>query len=258
MNKLLTYAGTQPIYLGDIDFVQNAALDVFKNIAKALMNLPSDTLNAIIQGVELTYPSSGTVSWTAGVVVLNGEILPIAAGSITVGNDDAIYFHVVSTLSGERTFKDGESRKCYDTRSALISTESTNGIAYETVPRLHLASDDAIYTAFRVTAGITDARIIAKSGIYYLEFSVDTDGSTQRIGEMSISIKKKYGESIPFLNYSDSIILLNSNNEYVVAPIQIYESPYLSGEEATLLFTISFRNSPIAGSGKFHAVLPLF
>ena len=165
MNKLLTFSGAQPIYLGDIDFLQDASAQMETCLARALMGDGSNTLNAILQGVEFSY-GSGLISWTAGVVVLNGEILPIAAGSISGAQGDLIYFHVSSVLSGNRIFKDGESHQCWDTRTATISKTAQGGIPVSSTPRY-----------------ITNASLIRKNGLYFIDLQL-TLPSTVEAGSL--------------------------------------------------------------------------
>ena len=111
MNRFLTFTGVQPVFLGDVDFMQDAAANGFKQLARALMGSGDEAMNAILQGVKITSAAGNLYSWTAGVVVLNGELLPIAAGSVNAIDRDHLYFHVVSTLSGERTFEDQETHE---------------------------------------------------------------------------------------------------------------------------------------------------
>ena len=39
MNKFLTFPGKQPVYLGDIDFMQSAVGSAFENLMKAIYSL---------------------------------------------------------------------------------------------------------------------------------------------------------------------------------------------------------------------------
>ena len=123
MDKFLTFPGQQPIYLGDIDFMQTAVGNALKNL---LISYTGDADgSAILVGVEIT-TEDGDVSWTAGVVAIEGEILPIEAGSITGGASGTLYFDIVNTLSGSRTMKDGTVRQCWQTRAATITTTETD------------------------------------------------------------------------------------------------------------------------------------
>lgn len=181
MNKLLTFSGAQPIYLGDIDFLQDASAQMETCLARALMGDGSNTLNAILQGVEFSY-GSGLISWTAGVVVLNGEILPIAAGSISGAQGDLIYFHVSSVLSGNRIFKDGESHQCWDTRTATISKTAQGGIPVSSTPRY--TRDDYYKWNGDITSDyITNASLIRKNGLYFIDLQL-TLPSTVEAGSL--------------------------------------------------------------------------
>jgi hypothetical protein len=121
MDKFLTYAGKQPVYLGDIDFMQSAFSGAFLNLLKAYTGLATPT--AILFGCEITY-ANNAISWTDGVVCLAGEILPIAAG-IVGGEAGPGYFDIVSTSGGTRTFGDGDSHDCWEERAATITKTST-------------------------------------------------------------------------------------------------------------------------------------
>lgn len=121
MDKFLTYPGKQPVYLGDINFMQAAVRDAFENLMKAYTGR-SDA-NAILYGVELTY-ALNTVSWTAGVVCIAGEILPISAGMTSA--EGPYYFDIVSTAGGQRTMGDGTTKSCWEERAVTITSSVTD------------------------------------------------------------------------------------------------------------------------------------
>ena len=147
MNRLLTFAGQQPLYLGDIDFMQDAVLEAMKNLVVALTGNAEG--NAILSGVEISY-SAGTLSWTAGIVSVAGEILPIAAGDMAGSESSELYVKIVSELSGDRTFKDGQSHKCWEKRSATLSTGSTT-YKLSDFASLSANSDAALYSFDGIT-----------------------------------------------------------------------------------------------------------
>ena len=121
MDKFLTYPGKQPVYLGDINFMQSAARDAFQNLMKAYTGRAD--ANAILYGVDITY-SLNSISWTAGVVCIAGEILPIEAGILTSGSP--YYFDIVSTAGGQRTMGDGTTKSCWEERAATITSTVTD------------------------------------------------------------------------------------------------------------------------------------
>ena len=140
MNKLLTFPGQQPLYLGDIDFMQASVLEALKNLVVAITG--SSAGNAVLSGIEVSY-GSDTVSWTAGIVSVAGEILPVAAGSVSGNMSSTLYVKVVSTLSGGRTFKDGQSHDCWETRAATLTTEATD---YRLEDFKALSSGETLYS----------------------------------------------------------------------------------------------------------------
>jgi hypothetical protein len=189
MNKFLTFAGVQPVYLGDIDFMQNAASDIFSQLAGALMNQAPENLNAVLYGVEITRPAEFQVAWTGGAVVLNGEILKVLPGSLTssTSRSPSLYFHVFSSLSGERTFKDGVSRECYDTRTATLNETSTGGVAESTVKRLH-AEKNMDYDAFWKTSDVMSCKLLQRGGLFFLDFVA----SFQEEGQTTFDARMKF------------------------------------------------------------------
>lgn len=123
MDKFLTFPGQQPIYLGDIDFMQTAVGNALKNLLISYTGNADGS--AILAGVELSVDGAD-ISWTEGIVAIEGDILPVAAGTITGGASSTLYFNVVATLSGSRTMKDGTVRQCWQTKSAVVTTEATD------------------------------------------------------------------------------------------------------------------------------------
>lgn len=168
MNRLLTFAGQQPLYLGDIDFMQDAVMGALKNLVISLTG--SAEGNAVLSGLEVSY-SAGTLSWTAGIVAVDGEILPVAAGDMAGSESSELYVKVVSELSGERTFKDGQSHKCWDQRSATLTTSPTS-YKLSDFKSVSAASEATLYSFDGVT-NINDnyARLANCGGLWVLMIS---------------------------------------------------------------------------------------
>lgn len=123
MDKFLTFPGQQPIYLGDIDFMQTAVGKALKNLLISYTGNADGS--AILAGVELSVDGAD-ISWTEGVIAIEGDILPVAAGTITGGASSTLYFNIVATLSGSRTMKDGTVRQCWQTKTAVVTTDETD------------------------------------------------------------------------------------------------------------------------------------
>ena len=121
MDKFLTYPGKQPVYLGDINFMQSSVREAFEYLMKSYTGRAD--ANAILFGCEITY-AQNLVSWTAGVVSLSGEILPIAAGSSSAGSP--YYFDIRVTAGGQRTMGDGTVKSCTEMREATITNSVTD------------------------------------------------------------------------------------------------------------------------------------
>lgn len=138
MNKYLTFAGRQPVYLGDITFMQSAVGEAFANLLKHLTGR-SDA-NGILSGVVISYLNN-SATWTAGVVSLGGEILPVEEG--VIGNvTGGLYFEVVSETDGSREFGDGETHDCWETRKATLTTTVTD-YPLTSVPRIEAGPQES-------------------------------------------------------------------------------------------------------------------
>lgn len=268
MNRLLTYAGQQPIYLGDIDFLQDSAGSMLTCLARALMNQGSDSLNAILQGVVLSQLTQSEIRWTAGVVVIDGELLPIPAGTVrgTLGTTP-LYFHVEEEQTGTRTFKDGEEHACWATRTATITAESSGGVAVSDVTRLHVESDDATYEGTPSSANITSASLFKKNGFWYIDAHVSlASGSYTEIGSVSFTIlKAAHGAELSQKSFYLPLILQMGTSvgetttiTVSILPVRVSFSEY-NGVSVTM--TLSFgATAPTSagGAGDLKTLLPLF
>jgi len=264
MNKLLTYAGVMPVFLGDINFMQNAAADAFKQLARALMNSGSDSVNAILQGVEIT--SGGQdVEWSAGIVVLNGEILPVAAGGVTAQGPNELYFHVNSVLSGERTFKDGNSHDCYDTRTAVINTDSTDGIAFDSLERLHeeVVVDDHVYAGDRMSGSVTSGNLIRKSGLWMMDVNISLPNDYAPyggIGTVLFDLSAAHFDQIENAQFLVNLILYNETDGYQAQLLKctITKSSHVGSTDVTISFEYANGKQTAYGTGSIQMLLPLF
>lgn len=105
MNRLLTFSGLQPIYLGDIDFLQDSVKESFVQLLKGLTGEDD--------------PSCVLVNATAekdGVICLNGEIMPLKA--VNGSGFGSVGYRIESTFSGRRQFKNGDEHDCHEIRYA--------------------------------------------------------------------------------------------------------------------------------------------
>lgn len=254
MNKYLTFAGTQPVYLGDIDFIQNASSQVQNLLLRALLNSASGTANSILQGVEFSTPSAGTIAWTAGVVALGGEVLPIEAGSLTASGVGELYFHVSSTLSGGRTFKDGASHDCFETRVAVINKTSSDGVAVSSVDRLHENKK------FQGSGnGYTDGDVTYKDGLWLasIDFNIPNNQSTLASSVLITGLSSSQIATLSAKTFIAQVIVYNSTDGYAAQLIECELSP--DSDHGQLLLSFEYAGPRTAyGTGTLDIILPVF
>lgn len=220
MDKFLTFPGQQPIYLGDIDFMQTAVGKALKNLLIGYTGNADGS--AILAGVELSV-NGADISWTEGVVAIEGDILPVAAGTIIGGASSTLYFNVVATLSGSRTMKDGTVRQCWQTKTAAVTTEVTDYPVLD-FDRAGLAQKAMVYTfantptsesTYAYLANCGGAWIFAFRRTFDIEYSGDIlfDGIVENLPS-EIVLKLTTGRVIfPVL------ILPGTSNTSFVKPI---------------------------------------
>lgn len=156
MDKFLTYEGEQPIWLDDINFMQDSVRTAITNILQIITQ--RNITECILYGCAITYGQS-TISWTSGVVMLSGEILPVKAGRIN-GTDISnmpIYLSIAEEFdpSGSRTFKDGIVHNCWQKRYATMTTTAVgdNSFNINTIQRFDNLSQEKIRTILSVNIG---------------------------------------------------------------------------------------------------------
>ena len=255
MNKFLTFAGVQPVYLGDIEYMQNAAADIFRELGGALMNQAPSGLNAVLYGVEISHPAEFQVSWTAGAVIIDGEILPVLAGSLTSSTQRSpvLYFHVVSTPGGTRTFKNGVTRDCYATRTATLTESSTGGVYERTVKRLH-AEKDMDYDAFWKTSDVTSCKLLQRGGLFFLDFVASiVEGQTSFDARMKFEVTSE--KSLP----------TGSINTYVgigydtgVVPMFLGLNVRNTSGSVYEITVTTYNTTAASGSARFTGMLPVY
>ena len=251
MNKFLTYAGKQPVYLGDINFMQDAVGATFAQLLRGVLNSSDNSMNAILQGCVLTH-SGGTTSWTAGVVVLGGEVLPIQAGSVS-GNINSLYFHVSSSLSGQRTFGDGSSHECFETRSAIINATSAGGVAVAGINRLN---DEVVYYNTS-SEGIADSGSLKrKNGLWLFTAEILKSSQDDADGILYFSLPDNHRALLDNMDIPVSMVLSYSDTgvEFIYrAILRIVKSPN------EIVFSIDHASEILSGDveGTLRVILPI-
>ena len=146
MDKFLTYTGEQPIWLDDINYMNRAMSDTLTRIVQSLTQFQQTEY--ILQGCDVTL-SSTELSWTDGIVMLDGEILPVRAGKIPSQQSEEYYhFKIVEEYdpAGKRMFRDGTTRECYQIRYATIVYNGQ--VEYSVIEMLRLEDElTSLYNA---------------------------------------------------------------------------------------------------------------
>lgn len=112
MNKLLFSEGGQPLYLDDLNYLQNSLADSIKGLASPFGDV-------VLSGCVISSADNKT-SWTTGYLVILGEIYKVEAGSINKSAPPALYWKVVRTNEQLETFEDNSENYIYQTGKATL------------------------------------------------------------------------------------------------------------------------------------------
>lgn len=114
MDKILTYSGGWPILTKDFDFIQNSYTAAIEAVVKA-----TGADKFILSGIIDVAPDFGVLQWQGtvnpGAVVIGGNIYFVTT-KLTTGNFlQQKYLNFEKNITEERTFKDGQAHKIYET-----------------------------------------------------------------------------------------------------------------------------------------------
>ena len=228
MDKFLTFPGQQPIYLGDIDFMQTAVGAALKNLLISYTGNADGS--AILAGVEIIKTETD-VSWSEGVLAIGGDIMPVSAGSISGAANSTLYFQVISTLSGSRTMKDGTVRQCWQTKSATIVTSETDYPVLN-FGRAGTGQQASIYKFDNYPLSGYDYAVLANcGGAWIFSFrKTATDGTSKKVFEDAVSdlpdaIREKLGNAITPVGVLDEIVANLYINPQVVGATAPFAYP---------------------------------
>lgn len=123
MNNFLIYEGNQPVYLDDLQFINQATLDALTGIVEGIQQTNSPV---ILYGCDITSvpASSGqtTYSNTAGYVSVLGEVYPVKAGSVTTSTGANLYWEIVTEKDGQRRLGNGTEQYVYEKKYIRLAT----------------------------------------------------------------------------------------------------------------------------------------
>ncbi len=258
MNKYLTFPGRQPVFLGDIDFMQDAVRDTFAQLLKGYTGLATPT--AILHGLTLT-TTDDSIAWTAGVVCLAGEILPVPADALTGTSGGPYYLNIVTDHSGEREMGDGIIRPVLQERYAEI-TETSTDYPLANMPRINPVD---VYSP-----SVYDFSGISNGADYYAKFAncggalhIALRQPTPEQGETEI-----FRASVARLPQTVRNKLSDSGNpSSMICSVRLPEATFISAtlawsvgrDVATFTITVSTPSvSAITAPFEVREVLPIF
>ena len=209
MDKYLTFPGQQPVYLGDIDFLQESVRSAFLMLLKGLTG--QDKPNCIL--VRATKEVDG-------VICLDGEIMPYKA--YTGSMFGSYTYKVVSSYDGSRVFKNGETHACYETRYAQEELGMMTGalptfdeLLFKRVKARQVAENDSTDAIKRVSRYTTLGNVVTVGNTF--EFL--TDATVENLCEsvaMSLLDGSAISQSPMYCNF-----IAESNGALINIPAKV-------------------------------------
>lgn len=174
MNRFLTNSGEMPIWLGDIDYMNEAVRESLLSLVKMITGQEEPT--CIISGCDVT-----TAGVSAGVVCLSGEIMPLEESNVV---SPSYHLEINSSYQGERTFKDGTVHSAYEIRSAVAVAGAT--AILDKYILLQMPRVEELVARTKILLNERNLRIVQHGGVFYINGYVDIT-STPAIGEAGYS-----------------------------------------------------------------------
>ena len=126
MNRLLFNEGGQPVCLDDLKTLQDLMVETIKALVSSLVRTNVFILNEYsLLGFSF---DSGRYKRTlsAGTLVVDGDFLPWPETTLTLESpEQPIYICVKNKEEDIRTFEDGQSRNCTQSKEVYVSTDQT-------------------------------------------------------------------------------------------------------------------------------------
>lgn len=208
MNKFLTHEGGQPIWLEDIDFMQNSWRETAQQIV-ASMTGDSDA-TCVLSGC-LPDENGGT---TSGIVCINGEIMQLRPSSLNWSNS---FIKVVTEMTGERSYKSGSKKKCHEIRYAVLDSEGD--ISTTNIPSLCYQSREYGSDDLNVTPGtikvIRHGGLLTITGFITLE---KQENNIQAIEVATLPLSSPLGKASQM---GSRTLAVNYMTPYTPVPIEV-------------------------------------
>lgn len=154
MNRYLIHEGGQPIYLDDLDFMQNAFAETVKGIVSTYGNV-------ILSGCEVrTSNVEGEAYinyyWEKGYIALNGEVFLVEKDSLSADEGATLYWKVVRTEGQKEVFENSSEHNVYQYAKVVLTNSVEANDAYvlksdvktieELTSKVRMTDDFSIYT----------------------------------------------------------------------------------------------------------------
>ena len=268
MDRLLTFEGRQPIWLDDIDFLQDSFAGEIARLVEGLV--PADNIPdvVILKGCEKELVDS-TVTFNSGIIYCKGEILRVTASSANLSPD--YVFNLVQEVdsSGDRILQDTEENvSCYIKRSAVISrlkVSSTNILGFysksirlaDLLEQKYGKAEEVLYEGGGESDGATSHFKLVRNGSSFtlignfngldldFEFDVSDKYASEHLGDSHLNGEdwntgKSYGVAAIYIEDD------GGNKKYICAPVCVYAEPARDFSYTTLyvrIFAPSTTNS---------------
>lgn len=141
MKRLLVFEpGQQPLFSQDFTLLENAPFEALKNILSEFHDINNSQF--IVSGCNYSV-AAGIITLTAGVIVIEGEILEVDAQTISEPvSGNHVYFTVDTTYdpAGTRLFLDANTYETWEVRKAILFSGPVlppNVLDYNQVPKIH-------------------------------------------------------------------------------------------------------------------------
>lgn len=184
MNRFLTHTGRQPIWLDDLNFIQDSFADEVKKIVQGIVGLTNDPV--ILTGCEVTTNEDGSYRISEGIIYYDGELFRLEDKTYTSVSTLRLRKQITFDENGDRVLMDsGEEVSCYSIRKIVLGLPIVSmgkpdlAPAFSSCKRLsdifnEYSAEKTLYT-FDHPAPLGDEdhyfRLYKKIDSYYLDFS---------------------------------------------------------------------------------------
>lgn len=264
MDRLLTFEGRQPIWLDDIDFLQDSFAGEIARLVEGLV--PADSIPdvVILKGCEESVVGNKK-TYTEGIIYCKGEILRVEASSIAPVAIPVVKIYQEVDPSGDRILQETEEKvSCYIKRSAAIVAllhGNTNQVNFRNAIRLSDlleqkygkaeevlfegdGQNDSSSSHFKLVRNGSSFTLLGNFNSLVLDFELDVIDkyAAEHLGDSHLSgedwnIGKSYGVAAIYTE-DDS-----GNKKYICAPVCVYAEPAQDYSYTTLYVRIFSPNT---------------